>query len=65
MISTTIIMRFLEKNNGFFTFDRLKHIKENSNITEITSRMKPIKYMHLEQLFCGIEFPGKERDFLG
>lgn len=26
--------------------------------------MKPIKYMHLGQLFCGIEFRSKERDFL-
>lgn len=65
MTSTTIIIRYLEENNRFSTFDRVKHIKENCNITEITTRMKPIKYMHLEQLFCGIEFPGKERDFLG
>lgn len=25
--------------------------------------MKPIKFTHLGQLFCGIEFRGKERDF--
>lgn len=26
--------------------------------------MKPIKYINLGQLFCGIEFPTQERDFL-